>query len=174
MSTVVPVLETERLTLRAHRADDLDGFAGLWAEQETTRFTSGRPLEREEAWRKMACHRGMWELMGFGYFAVIDKASGAFIGDAGVQEARRAMEPSLEGTLEAGWIFAAASHGKGYAREAMEAVFAWCADAHPGRAITCIVDEGNAASLRLAGRLGFGEIGRSRYKDRANIVFRRD
>ncbi|MEC9246967.1 MAG: GNAT family N-acetyltransferase, partial [Pseudomonadota bacterium] len=99
MTLQTPVLETERLVLRAHSIADFDAFARLWSLPEATRFTSGKPLTGEDAWRRLAMHRGMWDLMGFGYFAVTEKTTGAFLGDAGVQEARRVITPSLEDTL---------------------------------------------------------------------------
>lgn len=120
--SAVPRLETERLILRGHEAHDLTDVAALWSEPDTVRFTSGAPLSREESWRRMAFYRGMWELAGFGYFAVFEKDAGSYIGDAGMLEAHRAIEPSLVGTMEAGWIFKAEAQGKGFAREAMRAV----------------------------------------------------
>ena len=169
--TPTPVLETERLLLRAHSIEDLDAFATLWAQPEVVRFTSGKPLSREEAWRRLVSHRGMWSLMGFGYFAIEEKAGGTFLGSAGVQEAKRAITPSLEGTLEAGWIFTPGVHGKGYAQEAMQAVISWCGEAHPDRAVTCIIDEDNAPSRKLAARLGFRERAQTQYKERPTIVY---
>ncbi|WP_292898366.1 GNAT family N-acetyltransferase [Nitratireductor sp.] len=174
MTLQTPVLETERLVLRAHSSTDFDAFAHLWSLPEATRFTSGKPLTGEDAWRRLAMHRGMWDLVGFGYFAVTEKATGAFLGDAGVQEARRAITPSVEGTLEAGWVFLPEVHGRGYAKEAMEAVFSWCSRAHRDKTVTCIIDEENAPSRRLAERLGFVEKARTEYKDRPTIVFWRD
>ncbi|WP_367716778.1 GNAT family N-acetyltransferase [Nitratireductor sp. GISD-1A_MAKvit] len=171
MTSPTPILETDRLLLRAHRVSDFDSFAHLWSLPEPTRFTSGKPLTREEAWRRLAMHRGMWDLMGFGYFAVTEKTSGAFLGDAGVQECHRNIAPSVTGTLEAGWVFLPEAHGRGYAKEAMEAVFSWCSQAHPGKAVTCIIDDENTSSRKLAARLGFVEKARTRYKDRPTIVF---
>ncbi len=173
MTSKLPVLETKRLTLKVHSIDDFDGFAQLWNSPEVTRFTSGAILSREDAWRRLAMHRGMWALMGFGYFAIREKATGAYLGAAGVQECRRDITPTLEGTLEAGWTFLPEAHGKGYARESMEAVFAWCDATHPAMAITCIIDRENAPSLKLAARLGFKEKALTEYKNRPTFVFQR-
>ncbi|MCR4266372.1 GNAT family N-acetyltransferase [Nitratireductor sp. ZSWI3] len=168
----IPVLETERLILRAHEIADLDAFAMLWSDPQVTRFTSGAPLSREDAWRRLAMHSGMWSLMGFGYFATIEKDTGAFLGSVGVQECRRAITPSIEGTMEAGWVLAPQAHGRGFAREAMTAALAWCARAHPSLSVSCIINVENDASLRLAARLGFRELARTMYKDEPTIVFR--
>lgn len=169
----IPVLETERLVLREHRSADLAAYAAMWAEPEVVLFTSGKPLTQEQAWKKLVGHRGMWAMFGFGYLAIEDKADGRLIGDAGVQDARRRIEPSLAGTLEAGWTLSAAAQGRGFAREAMQAVLSWCDRAHPGTPITCIIDGNHTRSIRLAGHLGFREQARTVYKDRPTIVFRR-
>ena len=63
----------------------------------------------------------MWRHMGFGFWAIEEKATGRFIGEAGFHELRRDIEPSIEGTLEAGWGFVTDAHGKGFATEAVGA-----------------------------------------------------
>src|SRR5687768_7547401 len=46
----VPVLETERVILRAHQAGDFDAYAAMWADPEVTRFIGKRARTREESW----------------------------------------------------------------------------------------------------------------------------
>jgi RimJ/RimL family protein N-acetyltransferase len=65
-----------------------------------------------------------------------------------------------------------AHHGKGYAREAMRAAFAWARHAFPGQEISCIVAPDNHASLRLAEALGFRRDSVATYKDKATVIFR--
>jgi hypothetical protein len=43
----------------------------------------------------------------------VEKSSGALVGEAGVQELKRDIEPPLEGTLEAGRVFSARHKAKG-------------------------------------------------------------
>jgi RimJ/RimL family protein N-acetyltransferase len=59
----------------------------------------------------------------------------------------------------------------GYATEAMTAVLAWAGPAHPRT--VCIIDPDNLASLRVAARLGYREIGRVDYKGQPILVFER-
>jgi RimJ/RimL family protein N-acetyltransferase len=95
-------------------------------------------------------------VLGFGYWAVREKTTGRFVGEAGVGELRRDVEPSIEGTPEAGWAFAPSAHGKGYATEAVRAVLEWT-DANLGPRSVCMIDPGNTASLRVAAKCGFRE-----------------
>jgi RimJ/RimL family protein N-acetyltransferase len=148
-------LETPRLRLRPHRADDFDGYARMWAEPEVVRFIGGAPMSREAAWTRFLRHIGIWRYFGFGFFALEDRASGAFVGEAGFHDLRRTIVPSIEGTMEAGWALVPAMHGRGLAEEAMRAAIAWADRVHPRPRMTCIVQVEHAASLRVAAKLGF-------------------
>lgn len=119
--TEIPTLEMQRLTLRPHHLDDFEVHAALWANEDVVRFISGAPSTREQSWARMLRIAGMWHHMGFGFLAIVEKASGRFIGEAGFLEARREMEPSIEGTMEVGWALMPSAQGRGYATEALTA-----------------------------------------------------
>ena len=65
----VPVLETERVILRAHRTGDFDAYAAMWADPEVTRFIGKRARTREESWLRFLRHAGCWSLVGYGFWA---------------------------------------------------------------------------------------------------------
>jgi len=171
--TLIPVLETARLRLRANESRDLAAFAAMWQQPEFYRYLGGQPLPEEEVWTKLLRHMGLWVLQGYGYWAVEEKATGSFIGAVGFGEWQRALEPSLKGWPEAGWVFASHTHGLGYATEAVQAVLAW-GDAHLAQPRTvCIIDPANVPSLRLAARLGYQEASRAIYKGNPIVVLER-
>ena len=157
-------LETPRLRLRPYRADDFDSYARMWAAPEVVRFIGGEPISREAAWARFLRHIGVWRYFGFGFFALEDRASGAFVGEAGFRDLRRAIVPSIEGTMEAGWVLAPAMHGRGLAEEAMRAAIAWADRVHPGPRMTCIIQVRHAASLRVATKLGFAPCAQTTYQ----------
>ena len=66
----MPVLETERLILRAHRLDDFPAFAAMWAEPLTVRYISGKPSTENQSWMRLLTFSGLWPLLGFGIWAV--------------------------------------------------------------------------------------------------------
>ena len=168
----IPVLETERLILRGHRADDFEGLHAVWCEPDVYRHISGKPSTRETSWSRLLRYCGHWPLTGFGFWAVTDKASGHYIGEAGVADFRRDIEPSLSDTPEMGWVLSPAWHHLGLASEALQAVTAWC-DAHLGRATCCIIAPDNAASIRLAEKIGFRAAHRATYMgDQVTIYMR--
>ena len=149
------VLETPRLRLRPHRLDDFEAYAAMWTEPRVVRFIGGKPLPREAAWIRFLRQSGLWDHLGFGFFALEDRASGAFVGEAGFHDLRRTIVPSNEGTMEAGWALVPAVQGRGLAEEAMRAVIAWADRVHPHARMTCLINVDHAASLRVAAKLGF-------------------
>ncbi|WP_112381834.1 GNAT family N-acetyltransferase [Sphingomonas carotinifaciens] len=156
--TQAPTLHTDRLTLTAHHPDDLDALAAMWSEPAVYAMIGGQPRSREEVWLRLLRSIGQWQAFGYGSWVVRERGGGPPIGDIGLLEARRAIDPPLDAP-ELGWALAPAVHGRGFAGEALAAILAW-ADGHgaDGRGIArtcCIIDPANAPSLRLAARLGY-------------------
>jgi RimJ/RimL family protein N-acetyltransferase len=169
----IPTLETTRLRLRGHRDEDFEPYAAMWAEPAVVRFISGAGLSREAAWSRFLRKVGHWNRLGFGYFAIEDRATGALLGEAGFQDLRRMLTPSIEGTMEAGWVLSTAAHGKGLAQEAMHACLDWADRTLPDKRITCIIRPDHAASLHIARKLGFEPFGTSDYNGDTVILLER-
>jgi RimJ/RimL family protein N-acetyltransferase len=165
-----PVIETARLLLRPHRAGDLVDSAAMWADPVVTRFISGRPFSREEVWARLLRYAGHWLWLEFGFWAVEEKATGAFIGELGFAEFEREMEPRL-GAPEAGWVLAPRFHGQGYAEEALAAALAWADTRFPVTA--CLIQPENVASIRLGEKCGYVESARTVYKGSPTLVLHR-
>jgi len=154
---IAPVVETERLILRPHRPEDHEAYARLWADAVTVRFIGGRPFSRSESWIRILRQIGHWQVQGFGFWILEEKASGALAGEAGFHDLHRDIVPSFDGVPEAGWALAPGFHGRGFAREAVEAIHRW-GDRHlgAGRSV-CIIEPENHASLRIARVVGYAE-----------------
>ncbi len=153
---------------------DFEDSAALWADPAVVRYISGRPSTPEESWQRLLRYAGMWPLLGFGYWVIADKDSGAFLGEAGLADFRRVMTPPLNGMPEAGWVLASAAQGRGFAREAVSAILAW-ADQHlPAEQTACIIDPAHAASHRLARAVGYVAQGECAYRDGIVAVYKRN
>jgi len=170
----VPVLTTTRLRLRAHELEDFEPSAVMWGDAEVVRHVGGRPFTREESWARYLRYPGLWALLGYGFWLAEEKGTQRFVGDVGFGDFKRAIEPKLEGEPEAGWVLARHAQGKGYATEAMGAVLAWADQRLKGRASVCMIDTGNASSIRVADKLGYREFARTDYKEKAVILYRRE
>lgn len=150
-SAPAPVLETERLTLRAPVLADFPALAAFFASDRSASI--GGPLSPGDTWRVFSSHAGHWALKGFGWFIVHD-AEGPR-GMVGVHE-----PPGYE-AMELGWtLFDAAATGRGYATEAALAARDWAlATLKPARLVS-FIDPANAASRAVARRLGATDTGR--------------
>ncbi|MDO6963236.1 GNAT family N-acetyltransferase [Rhizobium alvei] len=171
---MIPILHTERLILRPHQAADFDAYFAMWSDPAVVRFIGGKPFDRETSWTRFLRHAGMWLHMGFGYLAITDRQTGAFLGETGFQELRRKIDPAIEGSLEAGWVLRGAAQGRGIVTEAVSAMMAWADEAHAGRRITCFIEPSNEASRRVAAKLGFAEFARTDYHGAEVILFERN
>src|ERR1035438_3628171 len=89
---MVPIIETERLILRGHRIDDFNDCAAIWSMSEVVRYIGGKPLTSEDVWARLLRYVGHWQWMGFGFWAIEEKATGAFAGDTGFAEFKRDIE----------------------------------------------------------------------------------
>lgn len=167
-----PTLRTQRLTLTPHTPADLEECAAMWADPSVTEHLGGRPLTREECWRNIQRYVGHWTLFGYGYLTVRETATDAFLGEVGLMDSRRDTEPGFEGTPEAGWAFAPAAGGRGFAREAVAALLEW-ADGRGIARTVCIVDYANARSVRLAEAVGYRPAGEVAYRDARTRLFER-
>ena len=145
----IPVIETERLRLRALRADDFEAYASMMADPEVTRYLGdGKALNRADAWRQLAMILGHWELRGFGLWAVEEKATGALLGRIGC------YDPEGWPAFEVGYTLARHAWGKGFASEGAAAALAYARNVLGRREVTSVIKTGNRASVRVATKLG--------------------
>jgi RimJ/RimL family protein N-acetyltransferase len=171
--SVAPVIETKRLRLRAHTLEDFEATAGLWGDENVTRFIGGKPSTREDSWRRLQSFVGHWHLMGHGYWLIEERVSGAYVGDGGFGSFKRDLGDFSFDAPEQGWALSPSMHGKGYATEAATAQIAW-GERHFGRSdFVCMIAPQNAPSLRVAEKLGYREYARALYKGEDGILLRR-
>ena len=146
----VPVLETERLLLRPWRDDDLDAYAAMCADPEVMRHMGdgGSTLRRDDAWRQMAMFVGHWQLRGFGMWALEERDTRRFIGRVGLHR------PEGWPGLEVGWMLARDTWGLGYATEAGRVSLTYAWEVVGADHVISVIEPENAASVRVAERLG--------------------
>ena len=144
-------LETRRLRLRMFRQADSVAYADMVADEEVMRYLSyGQPLSASEAWRHMAMLLGHWHLFGFGPWAVEERASGELIGRIGP------YCPAGWPGLELIWTIRRQSWGQGYATEGARAALAYVFEEMKRDRVISLIRPQNAASIRVAEKLGQG------------------
>ena len=142
-----PVLETERLTLRAFGPQDVEeGVTYLGTERTQYMFD---PMNSRDAWNHMARLIGHWAIRGYGLFAICFKGTDRAIGDVGLLMPEGYHEPEL------GWCVWSVGHeGQGIAYEAALAVRAHAYRDHGWSTLVSYIDPDNTRSIALAKRLG--------------------
>lgn len=150
------MLQSDRLLLRPPVAGDFEPFADMFADAAVTRHIGG-VLGRAEAWARFLRDCGHWALEGFGQYSILERASGAYVGKTGLARFERPLGRNAGTSVEITWTLRAEVHGRGYAREAAALALAEF-DRRGGGRSACLIAEGNAASHRLAARLGYREV----------------
>ncbi|MFQ5563359.1 MAG: GNAT family N-acetyltransferase [Parvularculaceae bacterium] len=170
MSDNALTLLTERLILRPPTMDDFAVHAANQADPDVMRYIAGEPVGEEDAWRRFMSAVGHWALFGYGFWAVEERASGRVFGEVGFINARREIRTG-DHDAEMGWLLGPAGQGKGYALEAGRAVMNWGRAHLDAERFTALISPENAASIRLAERLGFALERQAAYKNKPTNIY---
>lgn len=142
----IPTLTISRLTLRPMRFDDWPEYRQLMAS-ERAQFMGG-PFSEAASWGMFCSDHAQWDLFGCGALMIEDLASGACVGQVGINAGPLFPE------FELGWFVYPEFEGCGYAREAAEAMLSWARDIRKLPSLVSYVDPENTRSAGLALRLG--------------------
>ncbi|MEU7102720.1 GNAT family N-acetyltransferase [Streptomyces longwoodensis] len=143
-------LRTDRLVLRRWRDSDLAPWAAMNADPEVRRHLGGL-LTREQSDASVARFRDEFEERGYGWWAVDVRATGEFIGFAGLDRVEDGLP--FDG-VEIGWRLARPAWGKGYAAEAASAVLAFGFDTLGLPEILAVTTATNLRSQAVMRRIG--------------------
>lgn len=167
----IPTLESERLILRGHCAADLDAATAIWSHPEVYRFITGQALGTQEVWMRLLRYSGLWDFLGYGYWAVEERGSGRYIGQLGFADFKRGLLGFDGRYPEAGWVIHPDMAGRGYATEGMLAALGWL-DAQPGWSRSfCIIGPQNNRSVRVAEKLGYRFAMNTNFGDEPTAVY---
>jgi [ribosomal protein S5]-alanine N-acetyltransferase len=161
-------LLTQRLELRPFVVDDAPAIHAVYRDPEVMRHVgegSVRELAQTEAMlREYIAHQ---QAYGYSFWAVIERAGGELIGDAGLYR--------LEGRgpeVEVGYTLGAAWWGRGYGTEAARACLAVGFEELGLDEIVAVADPANAASVRVLDKLGMRYVGPRQAYGREHVLYR--
>ena len=145
------ILETKRLLLRHFIPEDLEALYALYSDPEIRQYFPEGTLTREETKEELE-----WFLHGhpshpeLGLWATIHKETGKFIGRCGLLpwtiEARQEVEVA--------YLLDKAYWGQGLATEAAQAIMDYAFNQLQLSPLICLIDPENAASKKVAERIG--------------------
>ena len=143
------MLSTARLLLPPLTVEHTADLVALYADPEVARYVGGAGLTPETIPLQAARFAAVWREHGYGQSAVIDRETGAFLGRVGLH-----YWPGWD-EVELGYVLAAHAQHRGLAAEAAGAWIGWARASLDRDHLIAVIDPGNAASVGLAGRLGF-------------------
>ena len=145
---------------------DSGAMFAVYGDAEVMRFIPGGALADEAAVRSLlAGYVDGQRRRGFSSWAVVDRASGRVIGDAGFG----IFAPT--GDVELGYTLARDWWGRGYATEAASVCLAAGLAELSTPRIIALVDEENEASLRVPKRIGMTRMETIQAHGRPHVLF---
>ncbi|WP_374178973.1 GNAT family N-acetyltransferase [Leifsonia sp. WHRI 6310E] len=152
-------MRTDRLVLRASEEQDRPTFLDLLSSADVYAFLGGA-RSRDEL------DAAMPMLPGSRPGAFVVTLGAAMIGIVTIDRREQPRPGHLTAGAEEpelGYLFLPELWGRGYATEACRAVLDWTETALPGEPVVLCTQSSNAASLRVAAKLGFTE--RERFEE---------
>ena len=142
-------LTTERLEIRAWQAGDRPALERMVADSDMMRhLTHGRAWSVDEVDEFLARQARQLDEHGVCMGPLVLRGSREIVGVAGIQPI------DLPGEYELGWWVWKAYWGHGYAPEAGRALAAYAADVLGLARVYAVIDPDNAASIRVAEKIG--------------------
>ena len=150
-----PRIETNRLILRGHHPKDFTAACDMWGSSVVVQYIGAVPSTPQQTWSRMLAYTGHWSFHGFGYWAIEEKSSGAFIGELGFADFRRSISLALSPFPEMGWALVPTFQGQGYAYEALAAALQWGEEHISFSKTYALISPEHERSLKLADKFGF-------------------
>lgn len=143
-------LRTDRLLLRRWQDSDLAPWAAMNADPEVRQHLGGL-LTREQSDASVARFQDDFDRRGYGWWAVQLRATGEFIGFAGLDQVDDGMPFT---GVEIGWRLARPAWGQGYATEAASAGLAFGFETLGLPEILAVTTATNVRSQAVMRRIG--------------------
>jgi RimJ/RimL family protein N-acetyltransferase len=143
-------LRTERLTLRAHRPEDLEPLLEVYGDPEVCRYLLFEPWDRADAETQLAKRALRTDYDGeAGALGLVLDLDGRYIGDVVLFPLE-----SQPRTAELGWVVHPSYTGRGFAAAAARELIRVAFEHYDLHRVVANLDGRNDASARLCERLG--------------------
>lgn len=143
---MIPTLQTDRLILRAPVIADFPAYAEFLTTPRSQGV--GGPLDTKAAWGYFTHDTALWHLVGHGALMMQRRDTGVLAGSISVNGG------PLFDEVELGWMVYDNHTGQGLATEAAAVVRDWALGVRGLPTLVSYVGVANAASRRVAEKLG--------------------
>lgn len=158
-SSGTPILETPRLVLREFTLADAEALYRLNSDPAVVRYAEGKIMDNVDEAREILVRAPLADYArhDYGRWAMVLKDSGEVIGFRGVKYIAELGENEL------GYRLKREHRGRGLATEAARAAVAYARDALGLDRLIALIDPANAASIRVAEKVGMRPGGTARF-----------
>ncbi len=146
VAATVPVIRTDRLTLRAPKITDYLAYRAVFTTDRSQYM--GGPFTEDDAFADFCQGIAGWMLRGAGMWTITLHHDDAPLGWVYLWQEMGDPEPEL------GWVLTEAAEGHGYAAEAARAVLPHALTLFGPNGFVSYIDAANTRSSRLATALG--------------------
>ena len=148
------VIETRRLILREYTSDDFDALYEILSDGQTMKYYP-KPYDEKGTARWIEWSLENYKDHGFGWWAIVLKDTGEFIGDCGI------TMQDIDGKIlpEIGYHLNKRFWRCGYAKEAAKASRDWFFENTRYDAVYSYMNADNVASYRTAASVGMKKTG---------------
>lgn len=165
------LLETPRLIFRELQIEDATSMFELDSNAEVHRYLGNTPVKsKEESEKIIQFIRKQYVDNGLGRWALIEKASGAFMGWAGLKLVKEEINGHKD-FYDLGYRLMPQYWGKGYATEAGKALVNYAFETLQIKNVFAFVDAENAASIKVLQKSGLHCESQFEYEGQKHLWF---
>jgi len=165
------LLETPRLILRELQNEDAASMFELDSNAEVHRYLGNTPVQSKEESEKIILFiRKQYVDNGIGRWALIEKASGEFMGWAGLKLVKEEINGHKD-FYDLGYRLMPRYWGKGYATEAGKALVTYAFETLQAKNVFAFVDAENAASIKVLQKAGLQYASQFMYEGQKHLWF---
>ncbi|WP_300791456.1 GNAT family N-acetyltransferase, partial [Helicobacter sp. UBA3407] len=147
------VCESERVFLRPYTQADFAALHKIVSDKETM-YAWGQGFSKKQSQEWLDKQLAHYQQYGFGIWAIIEKQSGAIIGNAGLNHTEISLKGKTQKIVEIGYLLHRNFWGKGYGSEVARMCVKYGFETLGLEEVYCLIKEDNLSSIKVAQKLG--------------------
>lgn len=152
------VCESERVFLRPYTQADFAALHKIVSDKQTM-YAWGQGFSKKQSQEWLDKQLAHYQQYGFGIWAIIEKQSGAIIGNAGLNHTEISLKGKTQKIVEIGYLLHRNFWGKGYGSEVARMCVKYGFETLGLEEVYCLIKEDNKASIKVAKRLEMQKVG---------------
>ncbi len=169
------VCESERVFLHPYTQADFAALHKIVSNKQTM-YAWGQGFSKKQSQEWLDKQLAHYQQYGFGIWAIIEKQSGAIIGNAGLNHTEISLKGKTQKIVEIGYLLHRDFWGKGYGSEVARMCVKYGFETLGLEEVYCLIKEDNTASIKVAKKLEMQKVGEypKPYKGKkiSHLVFR--